>query len=206
MGLLMKKRSQSFEKTAETRRKIIMSALIQFNSFGFAKTKIEAIACGAGVAKGTIYSYYDTKEKLFEGVVAYLIKETYHPIQSSEFNEEQSVQAFILEKMLPGMKNIEQAGRADIARLVLSEGKYFSDILELYRKKIYESGLNELSKLIQIAKKRNELPETTCENLTAALIIAPIWLGIIHNGLLLPNIPLDIQKMFELNVNSLFKK
>lgn len=201
----MKKRSQSIEKTTETRRKIILSALAQFNSFGFAKTKIADIANNAGLGKGTIYSYFETKEKLFEGVVDYLILETYHPIQFSEITNDETVQAFILEKMLAGMENIEQAGRADIARLVLSEGKCFNDILELYRKKIYEPGLNELAKLIGLAKTRGELQADTCEKTVSALIIAPIWLGIIHNGLLWPASPLDIKQMFETNVKTIFK-
>lgn len=200
----MKKRSQSIEKTTETRRKIILAALTLFNHSGFAKTKIAAIADHAGVGKGTIYSYFETKEKLFEGVVDYLIQETYQPIQYAELPDGESVHAFILKNMLPGMKNIEQAGRADIARLVLSEGKIFTDILALYRKKIYESGLLELEKLIRLAKQRGELSVTTCESTTAALIIAPIWLGIIHNGLLLPESPLNIQKMFEINLKSIF--
>lgn len=200
----MKKRSQSIEKTTETRRKIILAALTLFNDSGFAKTKIAAIADHAGLGKGTIYSYFETKEKLFEGVVDYLIQETYHPIQYAELLEGETVHAFILKIMLPGMKNLEQAGRADIARLVLSEGKIFTDILALYRKKIYEPGLQELEKLIRLAKQRGELSVTTCESTTAALIIAPIWLGIVHNGLLLPESQLNIQKMFEMNLKGIF--
>lgn len=201
----MKKRSQSVEKTTETRRKIIMAALQQFNTYGFAQAKIASIADCAGLGKGTIYSYYDTKEKLFEGVVDYLIQETYQPILSSEIENHETVHAFILKKMLPGLKNMEQAGRADIARLVLSEGKCFNDILTLYRKKIYEPGLIELVKLIQRAKTQGEIVDSTDEHLAAALIIAPIWLAIIHNGLLLPNAPLNLEKMFEINVNLLFE-
>lgn len=200
----MKKRSQSIEKTTETRRKIILSALEQFNSHGFAKTKIASIAEYAGLGKGTIYSYFETKEKLFEGVIDYLIQETYHQIQYEDITVEQSVQDFILENFLSGMVNIEQAGRANIARLILSEGKSFPDILEFYRKKIYESVLEELEKLIELAKERNELPENTCVRTTAALIIAPIWLGIIHNGLLQPLLPLDLPKMFKINIKLIF--
>ena len=200
----MKKRSQSVEKTRETRRKIIMAALQQFNLYGFAQAKVAGIAECAGLGKGTIYSYYETKEKLFEGVVDYLIQETYQPIQSADLENDEAVQSFILKKMLPGLKNMEQAGRADIARLVLSEGKCFGDILALYRKKIYEPGLVELNKLMKVAKARGEITSATSEELAAALIIAPIWLSIIHNGLLLPETPLDVEKMFEMNVKSLF--
>lgn len=200
----MKKRSQSIEKTTETRRKIIVSALAEFNQLGFAKSKIASIAANAGLGKGTIYSYFETKESLFEGVVDYLIQETYHPIQSSELSEDQKVQEFILEQMLPGIDNIEEAGRADIARLMLREGKAFNDILEMYTQKIYQPGLHELTKLIQMAKKRNELKSDVSADVLASLVIAPIWMGMIHNGLLMPMQPLDIRKMFCSNVKFIF--
>lgn len=200
----MKKRSQSIEKTTETRRKIIVSALAEFNQLGFAKSKIASIAANAGLGKGTIYSYFKTKESLFEGVVDYLIQETYHPIQSSELAEDQKVQDFILEQMLPGIDNIEEAGRADIARLMLREGKAFNDILEMYTQKIYQPGLNELTKLIEMAKKRNELKSDVSADVLASLVIAPIWMGMIHNGLLMPMQPLDIRKMFCSNVKFIF--
>lgn len=200
----MKKRSQSIEKTTETRRKIIVSALAEFNQLGFAKSKIASIAANAGLGKGTIYSYFETKESLFEGVVDYLIQETYHPIQSSELAEDQKVQDFILEQMLPGIDNIEEAGRADIARLMLREGKAFNDILEMYTQKIYQPGLHELTTLIQMAKKRNELKSDISADVLASLVIAPIWMGMIHNGLLMPMQPLDIRKMFCSNVKFIF--
>ena len=58
----MKKRSPSVEKTAETRKRITLAALNEFNQLGYANSKIASIAVSAGVGKGTIYSYFETKE------------------------------------------------------------------------------------------------------------------------------------------------
>ena len=201
----MKKRSQSIEKTTETRRKIIMSALAEFKQLGFAKSKIASIAANAGLGKGTIYSYFETKESLFEGVVDYFIQETYHPIQSDELGADEKVVDFILDQMMPGIDNLEEAGRADIGRLMLSEGNVFSDILELYRQKIYEPGLTELTQLIEIAKSRNEVNSDASSVTLASLIIAPIWMGMIHNGILMPKQKLNIREMFYANVKLIFK-
>ena len=201
----MRKRSQSIEKTTETRRKIILSALAEFNQLGFAKSKIASIAENAGLGKGTIYSYFSTKESLFEGVIDYLIQETYHPIQSDELNENDTVQDFILAQMLPGIENIETSGRADIARLMLREGKAFNDILETYSQKIYRPGLGELTKLIQIAQARGEVSDAEDPEILASLIIAPIWMGLVHNGLLMPHHPQDIRQTFRTCVQQIFR-
>lgn len=201
----MKKRSPSVEKTAETRKKIIIAALNEFNQLGYANSKIASIAVSAGIGKGTIYSYFETKEKLFEGVIDYLIEDTYHPIQSDELTPDITVADFILQQMLPAIDNLESAGRANIARLVLSEGKNFDHIRELYLQKIYQPGQAELQKLIQIAVQRKELPLGTDSEIVALLILAPIWMGIVHNGILSPQNAQCIQSLFEINIRNIFK-
>lgn len=202
----MRKRSPSLAKTSETKRKIIVAALSEFKKFGFSQSKIAEISVLAGVGKGTIYSYFETKEKLFEGVIDYLINETYHPIQSSELKNDEKVSEFIWHKMRESINNIESAGRADIARLVLSEGKNFDYIRELYVTKIYEPSLDEITKLISIAMNRNELFISYEPHLVASLILAPIWMGMIHNGVLKPFEILEMESLFKANLEMLFKQ
>ncbi|MBI1453431.1 MULTISPECIES: TetR/AcrR family transcriptional regulator [Acinetobacter] len=201
----MKKRSPSVEKTAETRKKIIVAALNEFNHLGYANSKIASIAVSAGLGKGTIYSYFETKEKLFEGVIDYLIQDTYHPIQSDELTADVKVADFILQQMMPAIDNIESAGRANIARLILSEGKNFEHIRELYLQKIYQPGQVELQKLIEIAVERKELPAQSDPKALTLLILAPIWMGIVHNGILSPAHAQCIQSLFEINIRNIFK-
>lgn len=201
----MKKRSPSVEKTAETRKKIIVAALNEFNHLGYANSKIASIAVSAGLGKGTIYSYFETKEKLFEGVIDYLIQDTYHPIQSDELTADVKVADFILQQMMPAIDNIESAGRANIARLILSEGKNFEHIRELYLQKIYQPGQVELQKLIEIAVERKELPAQSDPKALTLLILAPIWMGIVHNGILSPAHAQCIQSLFEINIHNIFK-
>ena len=201
----MKKRSPSVEKTAETRKKIIVAALNEFNHLGYANSKIASIAVSAGLGKGTIYSYFETKEKLFEGVIDYLIQDTYHPIQSDELTADVKVADFILQQMMPAIDNIESAGRANIARLILSEGKNFEHRRELYLQKIYQPGQVELQKLIEIAVERKELPAQSDPKALTLLILAPIWMGIVHNGILSPAHAQCIQSLFEINIRNIFK-
>jgi AcrR family transcriptional regulator len=50
---------------AVTQERILRSAAECFARFGFKKTSIDAVAERAGVAKGTVYLYCDSKEDLF---------------------------------------------------------------------------------------------------------------------------------------------
>src|SRR5436305_1685516 len=61
--------------TRQRRRKeerpgeILAAALTLFSERGFSATRLEDVADRAGIAKGTIYLYFQTKEDLFEAVV-----------------------------------------------------------------------------------------------------------------------------------------
>lgn len=54
----------------QRRDKILRSAHAAFVGKGFTRTRMEEVARGARVANATVYAYFDTKEVLFEAVVA----------------------------------------------------------------------------------------------------------------------------------------
>ena len=51
---------------------IIEAAIKVFRSYGFHKAKIGEIAKTAGIGKGTIYEYFDSKKDLFEEMMRYI--------------------------------------------------------------------------------------------------------------------------------------
>lgn len=54
----------------ETRRKIIDAAYGLFYRHGFNRTGVDEIAEAAGITKRTLYSHFDSKDKLLESVLA----------------------------------------------------------------------------------------------------------------------------------------
>ena len=54
----------------QRRDKILRAAHAAFVAKGFTRAKMEEVARGARVANATVYAYFDTKERLFEAVVA----------------------------------------------------------------------------------------------------------------------------------------
>jgi len=58
------------ELQKEARRSAIIDAALEvFTSQGFTAAKLDDVAVRAGIGKGTIYLYFDSKESLFEEVV-----------------------------------------------------------------------------------------------------------------------------------------
>lgn len=58
---------------------ILSAAEVEFSRFGLQAARTDAIAKTAGVAKGLIFHYYGTKERLYEAV----LERAYHPLQEA---------------------------------------------------------------------------------------------------------------------------
>ncbi len=58
----------------QSRERIIQAALKLFAHKGFYSTSIADIAKEAGVAKGLIYNYFESKEALMEGVIMHIFE------------------------------------------------------------------------------------------------------------------------------------
>jgi TetR/AcrR family transcriptional regulator, regulator of autoinduction and epiphytic fitness len=68
---------------------------------------------------------------------------------------------------------------------------------------MFDPLLVEIRKLAKAARDEGELATDALVE-RPELLIAPIWYGIIHNGLLDRSQPLDIGDLFEANLNLLF--
>lgn len=59
----------------DRRQEILQAATKSFTLFGYKATTIDQVAKIANVGKGTIYTFFENKEQLFEEVVIHLIQE-----------------------------------------------------------------------------------------------------------------------------------
>ncbi|MGH8682005.1 MAG: TetR/AcrR family transcriptional regulator, partial [Burkholderiales bacterium] len=70
MDTTQNKNEPRFERRKDARPgEILDAALDLFVEKGFAATRLEDVAQRAGVSKGTVYLYFDSKEDLFKAVI-----------------------------------------------------------------------------------------------------------------------------------------
>lgn len=67
----------------EKQTDIIKAATRVFSEHGFDGAKMESIAKEAGIGKGTIYEYFESKERLFEEILKFSIEEFRHGLKES---------------------------------------------------------------------------------------------------------------------------
>lgn len=71
------------------RRKMILDAASQsFAQFGYKATTMELVAKIANVAKGTIYTFFSTKEELFDEILSFALKEMINAIEQGVKQED----------------------------------------------------------------------------------------------------------------------
>jgi AcrR family transcriptional regulator len=71
--------SNKTPKTARgkrTREKLLRAAEIEFGEKGFHEAAVSGITYRAGVALGTFYTYFESKEEIFQALVSYMSRRT----------------------------------------------------------------------------------------------------------------------------------
>ena len=71
-----KKKAPKTERGKRTRDKLLQAAEIEFGDKGFHEAAISGITYRAGVALGTFYTYYESKEEIFQALVSYMSHRT----------------------------------------------------------------------------------------------------------------------------------
>lgn len=83
------------EKKRKTKEAILEAAIALFNEHGYDNTSIAQIALAAGVGKGTVYSYFETKKEIITGFCDYELDQIRRQLASR-----QDPDASVLEQMV----------------------------------------------------------------------------------------------------------
>ena len=179
----------------EARRQAILeAALAVFAEQGFAAAKLDDVADRAGVAKGTIYLHFKDKQDLFEQMV----REAVSPV-IARLEQLAKLPDLPADAVLQGTFNLfrtEILGtrRKDLLRLVLTEGPRFPAIARFYHREVVSRGLNLMSELLERAKAKGELSADGLAQFPQ-LVLAPLILAVVWDGLFAAIEPLDAQGM-----------
>lgn len=198
-------RGPSLHKTGQTRQQIAAAALAEFLQVGLARATMDQIAARADVAKGTLYRYFPSKEALLQGVIEAAISHSVTAQKDVQRRPGETVQALLQRTLLPSMQTLERTGRADLARLILSEARCHPDLATLYRELAFEPWQQFVRRWLEQAIAEGELQGVTAEQ-GAQLMASPFWLAMVHNGLLgaSPLQPLDVAQLMGVQLQALF--
>jgi AcrR family transcriptional regulator len=164
---------QRARRKAERPGEILEAAFEAFAERGFAATRMEDVAARAGVTKGAIYFYFETKERLFEDMVENfsqgMLAGAEAMLAAAQGNCAEKLRAF-----LHYMYRVCAQDRyaREIIRFMVSDGKCFPDLVAKHYRDFKAPAMRLVSDLLSRGAANGEFrPEIVRQG--AEIVIAP---------------------------------
>ena len=155
------------------------AALELFVEKGFAGTRLDDVAARAGVSKGTLYLYFDSKEALFKAV----IQEGIVPILEAGAGMVDSFTGGSVDLLrgviLEWWKRIGATSLAGVPKLMISEAGNFPELAAYYNDTVIIRGRELLRRILQRGIARGEFRavdvETAIDVIFAPVLMMLVW-------------------------------
>ena len=158
---------------------ILAAALDKFVEHGYAATKLEDVARRAGVTKGTLYLYFESKEALFKAVV----RETVVPLLASAeqmVDDHAGGPDLLLKRLvLQWWETLSVNRLAGITKLVVSEAENFPELAKFWFDEVVQRGRKIFAQVLRRGIDdgvfRNVDVEHAVRMILAPVLMAAIW-------------------------------
>jgi len=154
---------------------ILEAALTCFAQKGFAATRMDDIAAAAGITKGTIYLYFDSKESVFKALARASIGEQLAAVKTMVENF-RGPSAELLRLVLTTMGTfVRTSDRVILPKMLLAEAGNFPELAKFWREEIIARGIDLLGGIVARGTACGEFRAVAPEH-AARLCVAPILL------------------------------
>jgi AcrR family transcriptional regulator len=152
---------------------LLDAALDLFVEKGFSATRADEVAALAGVSKGTLFLYFQSKEDLFKAVVRENIANKF-PTWQEEFTTFEGSSADMLRyAMTSWWERIGKTRASGITKLVMSEAQNFPEIAEFYQEEVIKPGNAMIRRILERGVQSGEFRELDLEQ-AVHIIVAPM--------------------------------
>ena len=157
-------------------QEILEAALAVFAEKGFSAARMEDISRRAGVTKGTIYLYFESKEALFKALVRESLTPTITAVIERALAYQGSSRDLLIMVLSTVGNFIRTSDRVVLPKIVIAEAGNFPELVRFYRAEIIDKGLGLLEQVVARGIARGEFRNIDPKHV-ARLCIAPILLA-----------------------------
>jgi len=200
------KKQRWLRRKDERAPEILDAALACFAEKGFAACRMEDIAGRAGISKGTIYLYFESKEAVFKALAQRAIGERIAAVadQLEAFGGTTPELLRMVLTMVGSMASVSDA--VVLPRLVLAEAGNFPELAEFWRHEIIDHGLGLFKSIIRRGQERGEFrpipPEHAARLCVAPLLVIMMWRSVFAR---FDTEPYDYQGLVEAHIETLLR-
>ena len=158
---------------------IIAAALSVFAEKGFAGARMEEIARRAGISKGTLYLYFETKEDMFRAVVREVVVPNIEVVQKAVLTADLSF-AMMVRTLLPRFaETVTRVPVGAVAKMVIGESRNFPELARVWHDEVIFKAIGLIAGVIERAQARGEVrpgdPRTHAFSIMGPMLMGVLW-------------------------------
>ncbi len=171
--------SPKWRRRSEARpAEIVQAALDVFAEKGFAAAKLDEIAARAGISKGALYLYFETKEDLFRAVVREAVAPNLDMVEAVLAQTAMpfpDMMRLVFERLA---QVIGTTRLGSVAKLVIGESRNFPELARVWHDEVVSRALGALSSALAKAQVRGQIRQGE-PRLQAFSLVGPVLMGVI---------------------------
>jgi AcrR family transcriptional regulator len=166
-------------RKADRPAEIVAAAMAVFAEKGFAAAKLDEIARRAGVSKGALYLYFETKEDLFRAVVAQAVAPNIEAVEAAVERFEGDF-ASLLRLFAANMARLSTTlPLGGVAKMIIGESRNFPELARIWHDALVEKALAVFSGAIARAQAKGEVragdPRAFALGVIGPLLMSVLW-------------------------------
>lgn len=166
-------------RKADRPQEIVAAALEVFAEKGFAAAKLDEIARRAGVSKGALYLYFETKEDLFRAVVTQAIAPNITVLRGLVAAHPGPLRDLLALAAGHVAAIAEAAPLGGVLKMVVGEARNFPELARVWHDQLVQPALGVVTEAITAAQRRGEVvpgdPRTFALQVIAPLLVAVLF-------------------------------
>jgi len=166
-------------RKADRPAEIVQAALSVFAEKGFAAAKLDDIAREAGVSKGAIYLYFETKEDIFRAVVGQAIAPNVGMIRAMAAAHPGPLADLLRNVTAHVAGVVAHTPLGGVLKMVVGEARNFPEIARVWHDELVSQALGAVTEAIAAAQARGEVkpgdPRMYGLQLISPLLVAVLW-------------------------------
>jgi len=164
---------------------LLSAALDLFAARGYAATKLDDVAAKAGVSKGTLYLYFDSKETLFKAVIEQGILPLLDEGEALLLQHQVDARSLLQMLLFRWWQLLGETPMGGIPKLMIAEAGNFPEVAMYYYDNVIVRGRDLLRQALQRGVDSGEFRRLDIEP-AIDVIIAPVMMLVIWRYSLVP--------------------
>jgi AcrR family transcriptional regulator len=157
---------------------ILAAALETFVEHGYAATKLEDVARRAGITKGTLYIYFESKEALFKAVVRENVVPILATAEQMAGDRTADPEELLRRLVTDWWRAMGPSGLGGLPKLVMSEAANFPELAQFWYDEVVRRGRQTFAQVLRRGMEQGAFRMVDVD-LAVRMILAPVLMAAI---------------------------